>query len=212
MGISGAVGTGIAAGVAVLLAALPLGASASSGRQPCTARGAHVVARVDGSLLLTASTGGDDEYGPGTRVMTCRRGHRRVTLVSTGAGDAISVAHPAFTPGYVAFAFSTASSACTKYLGDDPQCFSTGVTSYNRRTGRRRASGQGAADALVATPAGWMAWLSPADPAGARTLKAVDAGGERVLATGPIDAASLTVVGAIVSWSAAGVPGSATLG
>src|SRR4051812_46987712 len=97
-----------AMGIAILtvtagaFAALPVGASAASRAKPCTAKGAKVVARSGTALLLTASVGDDDLYGPGTRVMTCRKGQRRVTLVSTATGDSLSIAHPVFTPGYVA--------------------------------------------------------------------------------------------------------------
>jgi hypothetical protein len=210
VGARGALRIGIVAAAGALSAALPAGASAARPK-PCNAKGAQVVARSGTALLLTASVGSDDEYGPGTRVMTCRKGHPRVTLVSTGPGDSITVSHAFFTPGYVAFAFSTASTACSKYLGDDPQCFSVGVTSYNRRTGKLRASGTGAADALVATSAGWMAWVSPPDATGARALSAVAGAGQRVLAAGAIDPASLAVAGAEVRWSVGGVAASATL-
>jgi hypothetical protein len=203
--------TGLVVVAGLLVAALSTGASAAARSKPCSAKGAQIVARSGTALLLSAPVGSDDEYGPGTRVMTCRKGHPRVTLVSTGPGDAIAVSHVVFTPGYVAFAFSRASTACSKYLGDDPQCFSVGVSSYNRRTGKPRASGTGAADALVATSAGWLAWLSAPDATGARTLSAVDGAGRRVLAAGVIDPASLTVAGAVVGWSAGGVAAAATL-
>jgi hypothetical protein len=194
-------------GVAVLAA--PVGASAAPG---CAANGAQVVARSGTALLLTSDAGPDDgQYGPGTRVSTCRRGHPRVTLLSTQTGTSLVVAHPAFTSGYVAFAWNSSSVVCSKYLGDDPQCRSAGVASYNRRTGRRRASGSGPADALVVTPAGWLAWLSPADATGARTLQAVDSAGARVLATGAIDPASLRADGATISWTAAGAPAAVAL-
>jgi hypothetical protein len=191
--------------------ALPVGASALAGAKPCSARGAEVVARSGTSLLLAADHGDDDLYGPGTLVTTCRKGHRPVVLVKTGPGDSVALSHGVFTAGYVAFASSSLSTACTKYLGDDPQCHSTGVRSYNRRTGRLRASGTGAADALVVTPAGWLAWLSPADAGGTRTLQVVDAAGARVLASGAIDPSSLRAEGATVSWTVGGVAGAATL-
>jgi hypothetical protein len=203
---------GIAAGLAAALLALPAAAPATTRAKTCTAKGATVVARSGTALLLTRSVGGDDLYGPGTLVTTCRKGRRPVVLLRTGPGDSVTISHPVFTPGYVAFATSSFSTACTKYLGDDPQCRSVGVASYNRRTGRRRASGGGVADILLATPAGWLAWLSPADATGSRTLRAADTAGERELAAGAIDPASLTVAGPVVSWAAGGVPASATLG
>jgi hypothetical protein len=193
------------------MAVLPAGASAAARAPSCSAKGATVVARSGTSLLLARSQGGDDEYGPGTRVTTCRKGHRPVVLVSTGPGDSVAVSRGVFTAGYVAFASSSYSTACTKYLGDDPQCHSAGVASYNRRTGRLRARGSGPADALVLTPAGWLAWLSPADAGGTRTLQAVESHGARVLASGPIDPASVRATGSMVSWTDGGVAGAATL-
>jgi len=197
--------------VAGVAAAQPAGASAVKRATSCSAKGAHVVARAGTALLLTRPHGDDGLYGPGTLVTTCRRGHRPVVLVDTGPGDSVTVSKGVFTSGYVAFARSSSSATCTKYLGDDPQCHSIGVTSYNRRTGKLRASGSGPADVLVLTPAGWLAWLSPADAAGVRTLQAVDSHGLRVLATDAIDPASVRAAGATVSWSAGGVAGAATL-
>lgn len=193
------------------MALLAVGASAASPKPVCTAKGATVVARSGGSLLLSQHVNDDDFYGPGTRATTCRKGERRVTLFATDSGDSVTLSHGLFTRRYVAFASSSYSSQCGKYLGDDPQCRAVGVESYNRRTGNRRAYGTGAADVLVATSAGWLAWVSPADPAGMRLLKAVDGGGERVLAMGAIDPASLRADGATVSWTAGGVAASANL-
>lgn len=202
----------LALGVGTAMAA-PANAAAASRAPGCTAKGATVVARAGTSLLLTASYGPDDDlYGPGMRVMTCRRGHPRVTLVQTGVGDGLTLSHAVFSPGYVAFAFSSTSVACTKYFGDDPQCRTVGVASYNRRTGRRRASGAGPADALVMTTSGWLAWISPPDSAGTRTLTASTATGERVLDRGLIDPASLRASGTTVAWTIAGAAGSADLG
>jgi hypothetical protein len=211
VGVRFAVRTGVLLLATGALAALPAGASAATRAKSCSPKGAKVVARSGTSLLLTRSHGDDDLYGPGTRVTTCRKGHRPVVLVDTGPGDSVSISHGVFTTGYVAFARSSLSTACTKYLGDDPQCHSTGVASYNRRTGRLRASGSGQADVLVVTPAGWLAWLSPADGSGARTLQAVDSHGARVLASGAIDPASVRAAGSTVSWTVGDVAGAATL-
>lgn len=204
--------TGIVVAALVVACAAPLGASAASRVSGCTAKGATVVARAGTALLLSAPVGPDDEYGPGTRVMTCRQGHPRVTLASTGPGDALTITHPVFAPAYVAFAWTRSSVACSKYLGDDPQCTSARVASYNRRTGRTRVSGTGPADALAVTTSGWLAWVSPLDASGARTLTVADRGGERVLDRGAIDPASLRANGQAVTWTANGAAASAGLG
>ena len=202
------------AGIAVVAAigvVAGLGPATASGAARCSAKGAQVLARSGTALLLARPYGNDDLYGPGTLVTTCRKGRRPVVLLRAEPGVALTFSHGAFAPGYVAFARSSTSSMCTKYLGDDPQCRSAGVTSYNRRTGKLRASGEGRADVLVVTPAGWLAWLSPADASGSRTLQAVDSAGSRVLAGGAIDPASVRASGATVTWTLAGVGASATL-
>ena len=115
-------------------------------------------------------------------------------------------ANPAFAGSYVALAYGFVEPACGKYTGGGPQCEMFAVASFNLRTGRLRASVTLPAAALVVTPAGWFAWISPAGQ-----LEAVDSRGRLTLDEGPVEAPGVRAAGTTIRWSSAGAAHSAEL-
>jgi hypothetical protein len=198
--------------VAVVLA---LGVGASAQAKPvapgrCGFKGAEVLRAAGTARLVLRESGGDELYGPESRIYTCVAGHEPKLLASYEAGTIPTVTLVRITARYVAYATSTLDTACTKYSGDDPACRSAGIASYDRRTGRVRASAGGIPDALVLTTAGWPAW-TVADAATGHTLTAKVGAQELALGARAIDPASLTATGATVTWTLDGVAQSATL-
>ena len=181
--------------------------------KPCTVkRHATLVARSATTKIFEKVTEEDDLYGPTTALYACV-GTRRPRFV--GLADGITKGTLRVNARYVAYGYAGTDTACTKDMPSDPVCSFRGVRSVDVRTGKERAStNTSSAESLVLTPTGWIAWVTPPDPAAmTRTVLAIDASGPaaRRLATGVVDPASLTATGQTVAWTADGAPQSATL-
>jgi hypothetical protein len=196
--------------------ALPTSGSAATGKTTakakkpaCTVKHAKTIASSPYGRLLVTHREEDELYGESTELYACRTGRAPVQLVATEPGDSITLSHVVFTPNYVGFAASSYSSACSKYQPGAPECSWVNVSSFNTRTGRVRAGASSAADALVVTAHGWLAWVTPADASGSRSAITSDRGGKHMLAQGAIAPGSLTLTATTVSWTRGGVPESA---
>jgi len=199
----------------VIFAAVSASAPARAVKpKPCAVRHATLLARSGTTKLYSRDTNVDDLYGPTTTLYGCVGRHKPRAL-----GDAygIKAATLRINARYAAFSFAYTDNACTKYMQPEPTCAISGVQSYDLLAGKSRTFARNTvADALALTPAGWIAWVTPAPPMTAeRTVLGLDSsttpGAPRPLATGAIDPASLTASGETVSWTLAGAPQSATL-
>ncbi len=166
-----------------------------------------------GQALVFSREGEGAEYSPSVTVLGCLTSRQRpVALLSFGEGespefDRLVGPDPAFAGPYVAFVLTVVEGACGKYTGGGPQCEQHRLGSYDLRTGRPRARASSAAEALVLTAQGWIAWIEPTGD----VLRAIDSHGARVLDPGPVDPHSLAVSGQTVRWTSAGTPHSALL-
>jgi hypothetical protein len=193
-----------------------LGASAAAQARPvapgrCGFKGAEVLRAAGTARLVLRESGGDDLYGPESRIYVCVAGHQPKLLAAYEVGTIPTVSLVRFTARYVAFATSTVDTACTKYSGDDPACVSAAIASYDRRTGRVRARDDARPDALVLTAAGWPAWTVVDAAAGGHVLAAKVGAQHLALGAGAIDPASLRAVGNTLTWTLGGDAQSATL-
>jgi hypothetical protein len=166
-----------------------------------------------GQALVFSREGEGVEYSAPVTVLGCLTSRQRpVALLRFEEGespgfDRLVGPDPVFAGPYVAFALTVVEGACGKYTGGGPQCEQHRLGSYDLRTGRPRARASSAAEALVVTAQGWIAWIEPAGDA----LRAIDSHGGRVLDPGPVDPHSLAVSGQTVLWTSVGTPHSAQL-
>jgi hypothetical protein len=177
-------------------------------RRLCTVHHARTLATVGTTRLLSRDTNIGDEYGPTTTLYGCVGRHSPRNL---GEAYGIEPATLRITPRYAAFSFRSSDVACSKYMPNDPACTTTGIRVFDLLTGRLRASAASEAQALVLSPRGRTAWVGFPGADGRRSVVAIDAAGQRTLATGVIDPASLVLVGETVTFSVDGVSQSATL-
>lgn len=206
----------------LLLAATALGLGAAGGGSAVAARTARraTCARAHSQTLASSAAArvflvygrDDDLYGPPATVFGCLRRHPRpVVLQRFAAGDAPTVTGRRLAGRYAALAETVVSVACSKYMGDAPECTTFRFASWDLTTGRVRATGRAPVAAFVLSSHGWLAWTTPPDPLGLTDVVAVTATGTRTLDRGAVDAGSLRLAGSLLSWTRAGAPQSATL-
>lgn len=187
---------------------------ARPGRPTCKRAGSRtIVSSPQARVYAIVARGDDQEYGPPTTIVGCWRGqeHRRVVLQRHRLGLAVFVDRKRLSGRYVALQTTVVDAACTKYMGSSPDCVSYGLASYDLRTGRRRAQGDGNPAAIALTTRGWLAWVRQPDASGAATVFAQDGAGRRQLDAGAIDPRSLSVTVDVVSWTRDGAEQTATL-
>jgi len=211
-----------AAALVGLLAAAagPLAAPAAAttvatrgGRPTCKRAGSRTIASSPQARVYAITGRDDGEYGAPTTIVGCWRAkeRRRVALLRHGVGQALFVDRKRLAGRYVALQTTVVDAACTKYMGSSPECFTYRLASYDVRTGRHRAQGDGAPAAFALTTRGWLAWVTAPDGSGAATVFARDGAGRRQLDAGAIDPRSLSVTDDVVSWTRDGVEQTATV-
>lgn len=198
--------------VGTLVALLGSAPSADARTRAATCRIAHAttVAKHGGQSLIVAEVGHDDGlYGAPQAVFGCRSAKAKPVRISRWeAGTSIAIRQVRWTRYYVAYAQSGTDTQCTKYSGaGTAECSYVTGGSYDLRTGKRRATYDPAAnvEATVLSPQGWIGVLGKLDAAGNRTLAGADGRGQRTLATGPIDPASVRFAGADLLWMEDGI-------
>lgn len=210
----------VALAVVVAAAAGPLAAPAAAttlvtrpGRPTCKRAGSVTIASSTQVRVYAISGRDDGEYGAPTTIVGCWRAkpRRRVALQHYGSGQSVSVDRKRVAGRYVALQTTVVDVACSKYMGASPDCISYRLASYDVRTGRHRAQGDGAPAAFALTTHGWLAWVTAPDASGAATVFAQDAAGRRQLDAGAIDPRSLSATADVVSWRRDGIEQTATL-
>lgn len=183
------------------------------GRATCKRAGSVTVASSPQARVYALTGRDDGEYGPPTTIVGCWRAQpsRRVVLQRYGSGQAASFDGRRLAGRYVALQTTVVDVACSKYMGASPECITHRLASYDLRTGRHRAQGDGAPAALALTTRGWLAWVTPPDASGAAAVVAQDGAGRRQLDAGAIDPRSLSATADVVSWRRDGAEQTATL-
>lgn len=186
---------------------------ARPGRPTCKRVGSRTIVSSPTARVYAIVGRDDGEYGAPVTVVGCWRAQerRRVVLQRFGAGQSASVERKRLAGRHVALQTTVVDVACTKYMGSAPECVSHGLASYDLRTGRLRASGDGRATAFALADRGWLAWVTQPDASGAVAVWAQDGAGRRQLDAGAIDPRSLSVTVDVVSWTRDGVEQTATL-
>ncbi len=202
--------------LANLLAALALASAAgAAGTHPasCKPRPGQVLARKGSEVIFRRSTGPSGEYGAASALYGCQRTRQRpVRLLAFQEGmdpevQRLAGVDAVFAGAYAALTYKIYDAACAKYTGGGPECESSGLASFDLRTGKTRAHAPEAASALVLSARGWVGWVSAQGGA----LHAIGSKGARVLDPGPVEPASLKLSGQTLRWTSTASTHSALL-